>query len=104
MDQTFYLRELGLNVKLRASFGIGAFPDHAEDVTGLLAAADRALFAVKGKGKNAIGLAAHAAGPSSTQAQFRGQPADFEKAEACKRLGLSPGPRDRQAAPERKHP
>ena len=104
MDLTFYLRELGLNVKLRASFGIGAFPDHAEDVMELLAAADRALFAVKEKGKNAIGLAAPPADASSTQLQRRGRPAFFEKAEACKRLGLSPGPRERQAAPKRKNP
>ncbi len=58
MSHALYLHDQGLDVKLRASFGIGAFPDHAEDVTELLAAADRALFAIKGKGKNAIGLAA----------------------------------------------
>jgi diguanylate cyclase (GGDEF)-like protein/PAS domain S-box-containing protein len=57
MNNTLYLREQGLDVKLNASFGIGVFPDHAADVTGLLAAADRILFSVKGKGKNAIGLA-----------------------------------------------
>jgi diguanylate cyclase (GGDEF)-like protein len=58
MNNTVYLREQGFDVKLYASFGIGTFPDHAADVTGLLAAADRILFSVKGKGKNAIGLAA----------------------------------------------
>lgn len=58
MNNTVYLREQGLDVKLYASFGIGTFPDHAADVTGLLAAADRILFTVKAKGKNAIGLAA----------------------------------------------
>ena len=57
MNNTTYLREQGLDVKLYASFGIGTFPDDATDVTGLLAAADRILFAIKGKGKNAIGLA-----------------------------------------------
>ena len=57
MNHTVYLRELGFDVKLNASFGIGTFPDHATDVTGLLAAADRILFAIKGRGKNAIGLA-----------------------------------------------
>ncbi|MBI5581412.1 MAG: hypothetical protein HY895_19850 [Deltaproteobacteria bacterium] len=57
MNHTAYLREQGLDVKLYASFGIGAFPDHATYVTSLLAAADRILFAIKGKGKNAIGLA-----------------------------------------------
>jgi diguanylate cyclase (GGDEF)-like protein len=58
MNNTLYLREQGLDVKLCASFGIGTFPDHAADVTGLLAAADRILFTIKGNGKNAIGLAA----------------------------------------------
>jgi diguanylate cyclase (GGDEF)-like protein len=61
MNNTFYLREQGLDVKLYASFGIGTFPDHATDVTGLLAAADRILFTIKGKGKNAIGLAGNEA-------------------------------------------
>ena len=58
MNNSVYLREQGLDVKLYASFGIGTFPEHAADVTGLLAVADRTLFSVKGKGKNAIGLAA----------------------------------------------
>lgn len=57
MNNTIYLREQGLDVKLYASFGIGTFPDHAADVTGLLAVADRILFAIKQNGKNAIGLA-----------------------------------------------
>jgi diguanylate cyclase (GGDEF)-like protein len=57
MNNTLYLGEQGLDVKLYASFGIGTFPDHATDMTGLLAAADRILFAIKEKGKNAIGLA-----------------------------------------------
>ena len=57
VNNTVYLREQSLDVKLTASFGIAAFPDHATDVTGLLAAADRILFTIKGRGKNAIGLA-----------------------------------------------
>jgi diguanylate cyclase (GGDEF)-like protein len=57
MNNTLYLREQGLDVKIYASFGIGTFPDHAADVTGLLAAADRILFAIKEKGKNDIGIA-----------------------------------------------
>jgi diguanylate cyclase (GGDEF)-like protein len=57
MNGALYLRGEGINVKLRASFGVGTFPIHAEDVTGLLAAADRALFDIKVTGKNRIGLA-----------------------------------------------
>jgi diguanylate cyclase (GGDEF)-like protein len=57
INRTAYLNSQGLAVKLRASFGIASFPDHAGDPTGLLAAADRALFGVKGKGKDAVGWA-----------------------------------------------
>ena len=57
MEQTLYLRAEGINAKLCASFGIGTCPIHAQDVTGLLAVADRALFDIKATGKNAIRLA-----------------------------------------------
>jgi len=57
IKSTVYLRDCGFEVKLQASYGIAAFPDHATDLTGLLAAADRALFAVKAKGKDGIGHA-----------------------------------------------
>lgn len=57
MNNTVYLLEQGLEVKLQASFGIATFPDHASDLTELLALADRALFAVKEKGKGSIGWA-----------------------------------------------
>lgn len=52
-----YLRDCGFEVKIQASYGIAVFPDHATDLTGLLSAADRALFAVKAKGKDGIGHA-----------------------------------------------
>ncbi len=52
-----YLKNYGFRVKIQASYGIAAFPEHAADLTGLLTSADRALFAVKGKGKGAVGLA-----------------------------------------------
>ena len=52
-----YLQDFGLEVKLQASFGVAAFPDHATDLTGLLASADRALFNVKENCKGAVGLA-----------------------------------------------
>ena len=44
MNETLYLSGEGIRAKLSASFGIGTFPTHAHDVTGLLAAADRSLF------------------------------------------------------------
>jgi diguanylate cyclase (GGDEF)-like protein len=52
-----YLQAYGLEVKLQASYGIAAIPDHATDITGLLASADRALFSVKAKGRGGVGLA-----------------------------------------------
>jgi diguanylate cyclase (GGDEF)-like protein/PAS domain S-box-containing protein len=57
INDTVYLRSQGLAVKLQASFGVATFPDHAIDLTGLLATADRALFGVKANGKSAIGWA-----------------------------------------------
>lgn len=40
--------------KLTASFGIALFPDHARDIDSLLRAADVALYAAKGAGRNCI--------------------------------------------------
>ena len=57
MKQSVYLTNHGHQVSLSASFGIATFPDDAGDVTGLLALADRAMFDVKEKGKDAIKLA-----------------------------------------------
>lgn len=54
MNRTVYLSDHGHAVSLRASFGIATFPDDARDVTALLALADRAMFEIKGKGKDAI--------------------------------------------------
>lgn len=52
-----FLRGLGLEVKIQASFGIATFPDHADNLTDLLAAADHALFGAKGAGKDSINSA-----------------------------------------------
>lgn len=57
MRQTSYLASDGLNLDIRASFGVAAFPQNAKDVTGLLAIADQAMFTVKAQGKDAIAAA-----------------------------------------------
>jgi len=44
-------RRLG---KITASFGIALFPDHAEDTDSILRAADVALYAAKGAGRNRV--------------------------------------------------
>ena len=57
MKQTIYLSNYGHSVSLRASFGIATFPDDARNVTALLASADRAMFEIKEKGKDAVSSA-----------------------------------------------
>jgi GGDEF domain-containing protein len=41
-------------VSLRASFGIATFPADVTNVTALLSLADRAMFEIKEKGKDAV--------------------------------------------------
>ncbi len=55
MKDTVYVLDEGIEVGLQASFGIATFPQDAKDSNSLIAAADQALFAIKGTGKNAIG-------------------------------------------------
>ena len=55
VKDTVYVLDRDIEVRLRASFGIATFPQHAEDLNGLIAAADHALFAIKEAGKDAIG-------------------------------------------------
>ena len=54
--QTVYLTSKGHQVQLRASFGVADFPQDAQDLSGLLALADQAMFAIKKRGKNAVGV------------------------------------------------
>ncbi len=55
MRETIYGLDQNIEIHLAASFGIATFPEDAIDIDALLAAADHALFAVKGSGKNGIG-------------------------------------------------
>lgn len=56
MKATLYLERQGLQVGLSASFGIATYPDDAEDRVGLLALADKAMFHIKARGKDAVGV------------------------------------------------
>lgn len=58
MRGTIYLGGQGFSVHLNASFGIATFPEDAADRTALLALADKAMFDIKKRGKNAIGISA----------------------------------------------
>ncbi len=55
MKKSVYLLDQGIEVRLQASFGIATLPQHATEINGLIAAADQALFTIKGAGKDAIG-------------------------------------------------
>ncbi|WP_187149348.1 sensor domain-containing diguanylate cyclase [Desulforapulum autotrophicum] len=56
MKQTIYLKDKGLEVRMSASFGIATYPEDSDDREGLLALADEAMFRVKNRGKDAVGL------------------------------------------------
>lgn len=56
VKEAVYLRDQGIEVRLQASIGIAAFPDHGQDMNSLLSAADQALFHVKQNGKNGVEL------------------------------------------------
>ena len=56
MKETTYLTGKGLEVHLSASFGIATYPDDAEDRESLLALADEAMFRIKSRGKDAVGI------------------------------------------------
>jgi diguanylate cyclase (GGDEF)-like protein len=54
VKDSVYVLNRGIQVRLRASYGVATFPRHAADLNGLIAAADHALFAVKESGKNDV--------------------------------------------------
>jgi diguanylate cyclase (GGDEF)-like protein/PAS domain S-box-containing protein len=54
MAETAYLAGTGRPVRLAASFGIATYPDDAQDLEGLLALGDQALFSVKRAGRGGI--------------------------------------------------
>jgi diguanylate cyclase (GGDEF)-like protein len=56
LSQTQFLANQGLQVHIAASFGVATYPEDATDRTGLLALADQAMFDVKRRGKNAVGV------------------------------------------------
>ena len=44
-------------IRLSASIGVGVYPDHGDDLTDLIWAADRALYTAKDAGRNAVRVA-----------------------------------------------
>lgn len=54
---TNFLADRGLELKLTASIGLACLPDHAKTASDLLEAADRAMYAVKARGRDEVGSA-----------------------------------------------
>lgn len=55
MNKTIYLSIKGISINVSASFGVAAYPEDATNITRLLSIADKAMFNIKDKGKNAVG-------------------------------------------------
>jgi diguanylate cyclase (GGDEF)-like protein len=55
MMNTTYLPLVSGGVHIQASFGVSTYPDDASDIKAMLATADKAMFQVKSRGKNAVG-------------------------------------------------
>lgn len=56
LGQTVFLVDRGLRVHIQASFGIATYPEDTTERTDLLALADHAMFDIKRRGKNAVGV------------------------------------------------
>ena len=61
---TVFLRAHGLEVKLTASLGIAAYPEHGRTEEELVARADQAMYAAKEAGKNRVQSARNAPMPA----------------------------------------
>ena len=49
-----FLQNLGLNLRLTASFGIASFPEDAQEMEDLINKADQAMYRVKKRGKDGV--------------------------------------------------
>jgi diguanylate cyclase (GGDEF)-like protein len=58
-----FLAELGEEVRLSASIGVAAWPEHGNTPASLLAAADAAMYSVKYSGKDGVAAGASPVGP-----------------------------------------
>ena len=52
--ESVYLQQYGLQVKVKASMGVAAYPAQAADIGELLSFADQALFTMKARGKDGV--------------------------------------------------
>ena len=56
INQTSFLNDEGLDIRVTASYGIATLPEDAQDREELLSMADKAMFCSKGRGKDRIML------------------------------------------------
>jgi diguanylate cyclase (GGDEF)-like protein len=54
MNDTLYLKDEDINIEITASFGVSSYPGDGTTLQDLLHAADKAMFSVKGTGKNGV--------------------------------------------------
>lgn len=57
IEETPFLESHGRRVRITASLGIATFPDHGRTKDDLIARADQAMYAAKGRGKNSVTVA-----------------------------------------------
>ncbi len=57
IESQAFLKDLGLEARISASFGIASYPDHALTPEGLIQKADQAMYRVKERDKNGIEVA-----------------------------------------------
>jgi diguanylate cyclase (GGDEF)-like protein len=58
IEEKTLLEDIGVRANVTASLGVATFPDHGHNKDELLAQADRAMYSVKGRNKNAVQVAA----------------------------------------------
>jgi diguanylate cyclase (GGDEF)-like protein len=54
IENTRFLESMNIDARVSASIGIAAYPESADDVRGLIASADRAMYEAKSLGKNRV--------------------------------------------------
>jgi diguanylate cyclase (GGDEF)-like protein len=59
VKRTPYILDQGIEIRLQASLGVATYPQDADNLHALIAAADQALFTVKATGKDGIGRVGH---------------------------------------------
>ena len=58
IQEAVFLQDVGLEVRITASLGVATFPTHGKNKDDLIGQADRAMYLVKAKNKNAVEVAA----------------------------------------------